>query len=1144
MSKRSDVRQYWGQVDQTLPQIDLTAVQRESYLEFLNNGVQESFAEINENGGILDFTGKNWKLEFGTHRLGDSRLTPEEARVKGLTYDAPLRVEVTLTNLRTGATTVQEVFMGDLPLMTENGTFVINGVDRAVVNQLVRSPGIFFSGESDARSGRLLYKGELRPMRGSWLEISVGRRNVLTVKIDRHRKIAGTVLLRAIGYGSDEQLMEIFSDVETPENSFIASTIEKDPTKSQSEALLELYEKIRPGEPAVLESAQELLEELFFNPRRYDLGRVGRYKVNRRLGLGVENIKRNQVLTKEDIVSAFKYLIKLQNGQGKVDDIDHLSNRRVRRVGELVNTVAFRVGLLRLERSIREKMSLTKTDEELTPASLINARPLIATISEFFRRNRLSTILDQTNPLSEVDNLRRLSVMGTGGVTRERASFSMRDINASQYSRIDPVRSPEGPNIGLVTYMALYARVNEFGFLEAPYRKVEKVEGKNGTKMRVTDEIVYLQADDEEELFITHAGIEIDKDGFIVEEWIPLRHANEFIEGPVAQVQYIDVVPRQVVGTSASLIPFISHDEANRALMGSHMQCQAVPLLRPESPVVGTGMESEIARAMGRTLYARYAGEVEFVDATKVMLKLSAKDADKAKKDLASLKQENLSLTGDTLTYSIRKFVRTSQSTCYSQRPVVTAGQKVKVGDLLIDGPSSDNGELALGQNLVIAYASFDGLGYEDAVIVSDRMIKQDLLSSIHISEYEAQVMDTKLGPEETTRDIPNVSEAELRHLNEHGIVAVGSEVQAGDILVGKIAPKGETELSAEERLLRAIFGEKAREVRDTSLRMPNGESGTVIGVTILDRDKNDELESGVNMKIVVRVAQLRKITVGDKLAGRHGNKGVISKIIPVEDMPHLADGTPVDIIISPLSVLARMNIGHLLEDHLGWAAAEHGYKVAVPVFEEIEESKIWNELERAGLPASGKAQLFDGRTGEAYSEKTVVGIGYILKLVHMVEDKTHARSTGPYSLVTQQPLGGKAQMGGQRLGEMEVWALEAHKAAHTLQEMLTIKSDDVVGRAKAFEAIVSDLQIPEPAVPESFRVLMRELNSLGLNIEMREAQVTIEEEVKPSADVAEAVEEMMEVVPEETEEMTEEMNEELETEEFVEEPEALEGEV
>jgi DNA-directed RNA polymerase subunit beta len=1098
---KSSPRQYWGKTNIPLPIIDLTEVQKQSYDRFLSEGIQNAFSEINDNGGILDFTARNWKLEFGKHYLDNPKLTPDEARMKGLTYDAPLRVEVTLTNLRTNETVVQEVFMGDIPLMTESGTFVINGVDRAVVNQLVRSPGIFLAGEEDTRTGRMLYKAELRPMRGSWLEISVGRRDVLTVKIDRNRKIAGTVLLRALGYDTDEKLLNLFADTDLSDDvHYLQNTIAKDPTKTQNEALIELYEKLRPGEPATLEGAQDLLNDLFFNPRRYDLSRVGRYKLNRRLGVQVPNDGRAHVLTKEDIVAAFKYLIQLQNGKGYVDDIDHLSNRRVRRVGELVETVAFRVGLLRLERSIREKMSLTKVGDELSPSSLINARPLIATISEFFRRNRLSTILDQTNPLSEVDNLRRLSVMGTGGVTRERASFSMRDINASQYSRIDPVRSPEGPNIGLVTYLALYTRVNEFGFLEAPYRKVVAEESKNGTKMRVTDEIVYLQADDEQDLHITHAEIEIDKDGYITEEWVPMRFNNEFIEGPAAHVEYIDVVPRQVVGTSASLIPFISHDEANRALMGSHMQCQAVPLVRPSAPLIGTGMETEIARAMGHTIYTKYAGHVEFVDAQKVVLKLAGKDLDQAKKDLSLTRAENMDLKGDLLTYRLRKFVRTSQSTCYSQHPVVKQGEDIKAGALIIDGPSTDSGELALGQNLVIAYASFDGLGYEDAIIISDRLVKDDSLSSIYISEYETEVMDTKLGPEELTRDIPNVSEVELRNLDEAGIVAVGSQVQAGDILVGKIAPKGETELSSEERLLRAIFGEKAREVKDTSLRMPNGESGTVIDVIVLDRDRGDELETGVNKRVIVRVAQLRKIMIGDKLAGRHGNKGVISKVVPVEDMPYMEDGTPVDIIISPLSVLARMNMGQLLEAHLGWSADKLGYKVAMPVFEETKESRIWEELERAGLSNTGKAQLYDGRSGEAFDEKTVVGISYILKLSHMVEDKTHARSTGPYSLVTQQPLGGRAQMGGQRLGEMEVWALQAHKAAHTLQEMLTIKSDDVVGRAKAFEAIVSDTEIPEASVPESFKVLVRELNALGLNIEMVEA--TVEESVEEPAAV------------------------------------------
>jgi DNA-directed RNA polymerase subunit beta len=980
--------------------------------------------------------------------------------------------------------------------MTSIGTFIINGIERAVVNQLVRSPGVFYSGNMDKATGRMLYTAELRPIRGSWLEILVNKNNIISVKIDRHRKIVGSTLLRAIGLVTDDEIREAFKDVnKDKDHDYIEATIEKDPTKTREEALIEVYQKMRPGEPALLENAQELIEQMFFDSRRYDLGKVGRYKLNRRLSVDVENKKENHVLTPKDIIGAFSYLIKLQNGGGKVDDIDHLSNRRVRSVGELVKITAFRVGLLRLERSIREKMSLTKTDELITPSSLVNARPVIATISEFFRRNRLSTILDQTNPLSEIDNLRRLSVMGTGGVTRERASFSMRDINASQYSRICPVRSPEGPNIGLVTYMSLYAKVNEYGFLEAPFRKVEKVTKGNQTKMKVTNEVVYMSPDEEEDNYITHAEVEVDDKGYIVDEWVPVRHRGEFLEAPVEQVSFIDVVSRQVVGTSASLIPFISHDEANRALMGTHMQCQAVPLLRPDSPVVGTGMETTVVSEMERVVKARNSGTVEYVDADKVIMKISAADAKKTKDYDDGYSQEYVELDGNKEIYTIQKFVRSAQSTCYSQRPVVSMGDKVKAGDLIIDGPASDGGELALGQNVTIAYASFDGLGYEDAIIISDKLVKDDSLTSIHINEYEAKVMDTKLGPEELTRDIPNIGETDLRNLAEDGVVVVGSTVGPNDILVGKIAPKGETELTAEERLLRAIFGEKAREVRDTSLRMPHGEWGTVIDVKILDREGGDELDPGVNKKVTVRVAQIRKVTVGDKLAGRHGNKGVISKIVPEGDMPHLEDGTPVDLIISPLSVLARMNLGQLLEAHLGWAAKKLGYKVALPVFEEVDEDVITRELKKANLPVDGKAQLYDGRTGEPYKERTVVGVGYILKLSHMVEDKTHARSTGPYSLVTQQPLGGKAQMGGQRLGEMEVWALEAHKAAYTLQEMLTIKSDDVVGRAKAFEAIVKGTEIPSSTVPESFKVLVKELNSLGLSVNPTEAkeQVMIE---------------------------------------------------
>ncbi len=1071
-------RQYWGRTGVNLPELDLTSVQRESYQEFLDKGIREALDEINAQNGIEDFTGKNWSLKFGEYHFGKSKYTPSQAKKKAVSFDMPIRVEATLKNKRTGEEQTQEVFLGDIPKMTSAGTFIINGIERAVVTQLVRSPGIFFSGDFDQSVGKMLYQAELRPLRGSWLELNVGKRDVITVKIDRRRKLPVTVLLRAMGYSTDEDVLKLFQDIENKDGvDYVKATMAKDVTKNQAEALIELYEKMRPGEPAVLENARQMLQQMFFDPRRYDLAQVGRYKMNRRLKINVD--ENTTVLTPDDLVAAVRYLINLQNGKGKTDDIDHLSNRRVRRVGELVQANAFRIGLIRLERSIREKMSLTKTDEILTPAALVNARPLIATISEFFRRNRLSTILDQTNPLAEIDNLRRLSVMGSGGVTRERASFSMRDINASQYSRIDPVRSPEGPNIGLVTYLALYARVNHFGFLEAPYMPVEN---KNG-KMMIQDKIVYLSADDEEDAYITHKSVEISDDNEVTQEWVPIRHMNDFSEGPVTDIQYIDVIPRQVIGTSASLIPFIAHDEANRALMGTHMQCQAVPLLKPEAPIVGTGMEMDVAKAMGRTVVARHGGTVEYVDATRIVIALDKKEVDDAKLMSKTVENERITVAGEKETYSIEKFFRTSNSTCYSQSPTVMVGQKIKKGDIIIDGPATDHGELALGTNLLIAYSLFEGLGYEDAIVVSDRVVKEDALTSVHISEYKAAVMDTKLGPEELTNDIPNVSEAFLGNLTPDGIIRIGSMVSSGDILVGKIAPKGETELTPEERLLRAIFGEKSREVRDTSLRMPHGESGIVIDVQILDRDLGDELDPGTLKEVMVRVAQMRKITVGDKVAGRHGNKGVISKIVPVADMPHMQDGTPIDIIISPLSVLARMNLGQLLETHLGWAAKKLGYKVAIPAFEKVDEEKIWSELGRAGLPVSGKVRLVDGRTGDKFSEDTVVGMGYILKLIHMVEDKTHARSTGPYSLVTQQPLGGKAQMGGQRLGEMEVWALEAHRAAHMLQEMLTIKSDDVVGRAKTFEAIVKGTDIPDPTVTESFRVFLCEIKSLGLNI-------------------------------------------------------------
>lgn len=1064
-------RQFWGKEYKNLPPFDLLAIQKASYQWFIDEGIKEVISEISP---IEDFTGKNWELSLGNYTLGEPKITEEYAMSKGLTFFSPLTVEATLINKRTGKKVTQDVFLGEVPKMTDRATFIINGIERVIINQIGRSPGVFFTAAEDPITGKTLYTAELRPVHGSWLEFSTTRNEMIVVRVDRRKKFLVSVFLKALGLEGNELIMDKFKNIEGSDI-FIKNTVEKDDTKGQTDALIEIFKKLNPGEPIVLDTIRENLQSMFFDRRRYDLSRVGRYKINKKLSK-VEGFEPSQELTitLEDIIGIISYLVMLTQGKGKIDDIDHLSNRRIRSVGELVQTTAFRVGGLRLERIVKEKMSLASTEEQFSPTHFINAHPIIAATNEFFRTSQLSAILDQTNPLSEIDNLRRLTVMGTGGISRERASFSIRDINASQYSRICPVRSPEGPNIGLVTYLALYTRVNEYGFLEAPYRKV--VSEKNGkkTSLKVTDEIVYLDAEEESEHYITHADIALDEKGYIVNEMVPARYNGEYLEVEKERIEYIDVVPRQVIGSSASLIPFIAHDEANRALMGTHMQCQAVPLIRNESPIVGTGMEGEISSAMGRVVKAPFAGTVEFVDAEKLVLK-----GDK----------------GEKMTFVIDKFKRTSQNTFFSQRPVVFVGDKVKKGDLLIDGPASDEGELALGKNLLIAYASFDGLGYEDAIVISDRLVKDDVLTSIHIEKYEATVVDTKLGMEETTRDIPNVAEEDLVKLDEEGIVVLGSEVGPGDILVGKIAPKGETELTAEERLLRAIFGEKAREVRDTSLRMPHGERGTVINVQILDRSKGDELEPGALRRIIVEVAQMRHVVVGDKLAGRHGNKGVISKIVPAADMPYLEDGTTVDIIISPISVLGRMNLGQLLEAHLGWGAQKLGTKVALPAFEKISEERIFDTLEKAEIPLNGKVKLFDARSGEAYENNVVVGIAYILKLIHMVEDKTHARSTGPYSLVTQQPLGGKAQMGGQRLGEMEVWALEAHRAAYTLQEMLTIKSDDIAGRAKAFEAIVKGVDIPTPKVPESFKVLIRELQSLGLNIlPTGVEEVTVEE--------------------------------------------------
>ncbi|MDP3948237.1 MAG: DNA-directed RNA polymerase subunit beta [bacterium] len=1081
-------RKYWSKVPASVPELNLIKIQLDSYNDFLKKGIAEVLEEISP---VEDFTGKNWTLELGSFYFGKPKYTSEVAREKGVTFDAPLKIEATLINKQTGQRYKQDVFLGDIPQMTDKGTFIINGVERVIINQLVRSPGVFFQASDDPITGKRLFSAEIRPYRGSWLEFSITRGGVLTAKIDRKRKFAVTTLLRALGFSDNESIIEQFTDVDTEEDKFIDTTLAKDPTTSSDEALLEIFRKMRPGDPVVLDNAKALLDGMFFNARRYNLIKVGRYKINKRLGLSLPNTPESWILTKEDIVATLKYLIKLSQGEGRLDDIDHLANRRVRCAGELVQQNAFRIGVLRLERIIKERMSLTSADQEVSPGGLINAKPVIAAINEFFRSSQLSSILDQVNPLSELDHLRRLSVMGAGGITRDRASFSVRDINHSQYGRIDPIRSPEGQNIGLVTYLALYTRINEYGFLETPYRKVIMQRGKP----KVTDDLVYFTADDEEDYHITEATVKIDERGYILDERVPTRFQGNFFEGPAEDISLIDISPQQIFGTSASLIPFLANDDANRALMGTQMQCQAVPLLRPSAPIVGTGMERVVADNMGRVVRAPADGTVKYVDGKKLIL----------------------STKGEEMRFEIKKFVHSPQGTCYSQKPVVGVGEKVKKGDLLIDGAACENGELALGQNLLIAYMSFEGLGYEDAIVISDRLVKEDTLTSIHIEEYEVDVVETKLGPEELTSDIPNVSEEALINLDEKGIVRIGAEVGPNNILVGKVQPKGETELTAEERLLRAIFGEKAKEVRDTSLRIPHGERGTVIGVQILSRDEGDELDTGTFMRIKVKVAQLRRVTAGDKLAGRHGNKGVISRIIPAADMPHLADGTPVDIIISPLSVLSRMNLGQLLETHWGFVGKKLGYKIAAPVFEKIPEEKLIEELKKAGYSADGKTQLFDGRTGEPFGNTIVVGINYILKLIHMVEEKIHARSTGPYSLVTQQPLGGKAQMGGQRLGEMEVWALEAYGAAHILQEMLTIKSDDVVGRAKAFEAIVKGIDIPQALIPESFKVLVKELQALGLSVETLGAKIvqTPESEEKPKviAEVAQ-LEEVLEMKP------------------------------
>ncbi|MFQ5612272.1 MAG: DNA-directed RNA polymerase subunit beta [Anaerolineae bacterium] len=1260
MSYRVGPKNY-ARIPDVLALPTLIEVQLKSFHWFRKEGLKELFDEISP---IISFN-KNLELHFLDYRFDNPRYDEEECRELDITYASPLWVNVRLVNKETGEIQEQEVFMGDFPLMTDNGTFVINGAERVVVSQLIRSPGAYFTGDEDRATGRLLSFAKLIPNRGAWLEFETSKRDVISVKVDRKRKLPVTILLRSIGYGSDEELLELFADVDNaPDHSFIETTIERDPTKSVDEALLEFYKKLRPGDPPTLDNAKNFLTSLFFSPRRYDLGKVGRYKLNRRLhtDLPLEDRPEQRTLIKEDLVKVVARMIRINNEQEFPDDIDHLGNRRVKTVGELIQN-QLRIGLLRMERVVRERMSI-RDPEQITPMSLINIRPVVAATREFFGGSQLSQFMDQTNPLAELTNKRTLSALGPGGLRRERAGFDVRDVHHSHYGRICPIETPEGPNIGLIGRLATFARVNDYGFIETPYRKVlravpvtdvdalvgqtlreEVVDPESGqvvaesgtvidedlaikisnlnldgvVRIRpvVTDQIEYLSADDEDGFTIAQANVLLDEKHHFAEERVSVRrHQNLTIED-VSQVDYMDVSPKQIVGISAALIPFLEHDDANRALMGSNMQRQAVPLIRPEAPIVGTGIEYQAAIDSGQVVIAEHPGEVISVTGRAIIVRHE---------------------DGTEYEYPLRKFNRSNQSTCIDQRPVVAKGDRVKEGTVLADSTSTEFGELALGQNVLAAYLSWDGGNYEDAILISEELVREDKFTSIHIEKHEVEARDTKLGPEEITRDIPNVGEDALKDLDEGGVVRVGAEVGPGDILVGKITPKGETELTPEEKLLRAIFGEKAREVKDSSLRLPHGDKGIVVDVREFSRDEHRDLSASVDKMVRVMIAQRRKITVGDKMAGRHGNKGVISRVVPVEDMPYLEDGTPVQVILNPLGVPARMNIGQILEAHLGWSVSRLGFRAITSVFDGAHEDEIAAELARAWLidrawelvgrkawdwvaeqgyeeedllddnearllyildwlgdkgydeeelamnlnaarrgvlrewlrergydpefllafegerraediavpareavrlvclrewlvemkeraatapesrgysiledvdplalkdeeldatalkisrstdvplPTSGKMTLYDGKTGEPFDKPVTVGMITIMKLAHLVEDKVHARSTGPYSLVTQQPLGGKAQFGGQRFGEMEVWALEAYGAAHTLQEMLTVKSDDVIGRVSTYEAIVKGEPIQDPGVPESFRVLVKELQSLGLSVEV-----------------------------------------------------------
>jgi DNA-directed RNA polymerase subunit beta len=1092
---------------------------------------------------IQDFTG-NLILEFIDYSLGEPKYTVDDAKERDVTYAAPLRVKVRLINKETGEVKEQEVFMGDFPLMTDTGTFIINGAERVIVSQLVRSPSVYFSTKVD-KNAKKTYTATVIPNRGAWLELEMDAKDVVYVRIDRTRKIPVTVLLRALGFGTDAEILDLLGNDE-----YIRNTLDKDNTDSTEKALIEIYERLRPGEPPTLDNAKSLLVARFFDPKRYDLANVGRYKINKKLHIknrlfnqrlaeslvdtetgeiiaeagqmidrrlldeimpqleksvgfrtyhvanGVldandipmqtidvfspiedgkvvklianANIDKSvKNVTPADIISSISYFINLLHGIGSTDDIDHLGNRRLRSVGELLQN-QFRIGLSRMERVVRERMSIQDANV-ITPQALINIRPVIASIKEFFGSSQLSQFMDQTNPLGELTHKRRLSALGPGGLTRERAGMEVRDVHPSHYGRMCPIETPEGPNIGLINSLSTFARVNEYGFIEAPYRWVDP---KTGV---VTEQIDYLTADEEDNYVIAQANAKLNEDSTFEEEAIIVRYnkqSDNILTMPSERVDYMDVSPKQVVSVATALIPFLENDDSNRALMGSNMQRQAVPLLIPKAPLVGTGMEHKAAKDSGVCIVSKYDGIIERSSANEIWLRrIEEVDGQEVK--------------GDIVKYKLHKFMRSNQGTCINQRPIVKRGAVVKAGDILADGPSTEMGELALGRNVVVAFMTWEGYNYEDAILLSEKLVKEDVYTSIHIEEYESEARDTKLGPEEITRDIPNVGEEALRNLDERGIIRIGAEISAGDILVGKVTPKGVTELTAEERLLHAIFGEKAREVRDTSLRVPHGTDGIVVDVKVFTRENGDELPPGVNQLVRVYIAQKRKISEGDKMAGRHGNKGVVARILPEEDMPFLPDGTPVQIVLNPLGVPSRMNIGQVLEVHLGMAAMQLGIHVATPVFDGAKEYDVFDTMEEAGMQRNGKTVLYDGRTGEEFEREVTVGVMHMIKLAHMVDDKIHARSTGPYSLVTQQPLGGKAQFGGQRFGEMEVWALEAYGAAYTLQEILTVKSDDVVGRVKTYESIVKGENVPEPGVPESFKVLIKELQSLGMDVKI-----------------------------------------------------------